>query len=361
MKAIFVKTALTLLTFTMCFQAKAHVELDVPTGGETYDPGDMVVIAWHEVIPHNTLNWDLYFSADGGQEWEILQLDLPVGTHDYTWTVPNINTTQARIMVVQDNEGMDYDDQSPNFTIDGMPPEIQQMASNLALMCSTADQAAQIQQWLDDAGGAVAVSFCGSLTWTNDYTGLTPNCGASGTALVSFTATDSCGNSVVTSASVTVEDNTGPVIMSQAQDMTVVCDGNANTSDLEAWLANHGGAMAGDACSEVTWTYNFQSLDTLCGSTVQAAVIFTATDACGNSSVTSAEFLIQDTIPPVITQDATALSLQCGSPENGMLVQDWLADNGGALAQDACSAVTWTHEFQGLDTICGSSLQTVYR
>jgi hypothetical protein len=36
--------------------------------------------------------------------------------------------------------------------------------------------------------------------------------------------------------------------------MTVECDGEGNTAQLEAWLANNAGAMASDDCGNVTWS-----------------------------------------------------------------------------------------------------------
>ena len=37
-------------------------------------------------------------------------------------------------------------------------------------------------------------------------------------------------------------------------DMTVECDGEGNTAQLEEWLATYGGAAASDACGDVTWS-----------------------------------------------------------------------------------------------------------
>lgn len=102
--------------FTM-FQLKAHVGLDNPQGGESYKEGDTVKIEWHEIIAHNTLNWDLYFSKDGGITWNAIASEIPVDTFSYQWIVPAIATTQGQIRIVQDNEEIDYEDISDNFTI----------------------------------------------------------------------------------------------------------------------------------------------------------------------------------------------------------------------------------------------------
>ena len=105
---------LALLTFG---QLKAHVNLTSPQGGEVFQPGQTVNIQWEIVIQHNTLNWDVYFSGDGGSTWEIIRADLDASLLNYQWTVPQINTTQGRIKIVQDNVEFDYEDISGNFTI----------------------------------------------------------------------------------------------------------------------------------------------------------------------------------------------------------------------------------------------------
>lgn len=98
-------------------QLLAHVQLDYPRGGESFVPGQQIVIQWSELVAHNTENWDLYYSIDGGTTWLDLLLDIPVSTQSQTWTIPMELTTQARIRVVQDNVGGDYDDQSGDFII----------------------------------------------------------------------------------------------------------------------------------------------------------------------------------------------------------------------------------------------------
>ena len=63
-----------------------------------------------------------------------------------------------------------------------------------------------------------------------------------------------------TTATFTIEDNTAPSIDTEASDLTVECDGAGNSADLQSWLDSHGGALASDVCSEVTWSNNFTSV-----------------------------------------------------------------------------------------------------
>ncbi|MCF6133555.1 gliding motility-associated C-terminal domain-containing protein, partial [Flavobacterium sp. WG47] len=95
---------------------------------------------------------------------------------------------------------------------------------------------------------------------------------------------------------------TAPVISTQASNIVVECDGNGNGNALNGWLANHGGAVASDNCSDVTWTNNFNQISGDCSAAV--TVTFTATDACGNASTSTATFTISDTIPPTFTAPA---------------------------------------------------------
>jgi hypothetical protein len=96
---------------------RAHVILDYPEGGETFVSGETIRIEWHIEIQHNQLNWDLYFSEDGGDTWEVIVLDLDNAKTDYAWTIPEIATEAARIQILQDNVRTDYIGESGDFVI----------------------------------------------------------------------------------------------------------------------------------------------------------------------------------------------------------------------------------------------------
>ena len=84
-----------------------------------------------------------------------------------------------------------------------------------------------------------------------------------------------------------------PSIDTPSADLTVECDGNGNTAELNNWIDTYGGAAASDACSGVTWSNDFTALSDLCGATGAATVTFTATDDCGLTSTTTATFTIE--------------------------------------------------------------------
>ncbi|GEM_PF-6372006 len=108
---------LSVLFLAIMRQASAHVDLDSPVGGENYDPGQVVVIKWSIRIAHPQDNWDLYFSTDSGVTWQELGIDLPVSQLSFTWTVPDVSTPNAKIKIVMDNQGPDYESISNDFAI----------------------------------------------------------------------------------------------------------------------------------------------------------------------------------------------------------------------------------------------------
>ncbi|WP_248722870.1 gliding motility-associated C-terminal domain-containing protein [Seonamhaeicola sp. ML3] len=242
------------------------------------------------------------------------------------------------------------------FTVtDNTPPTIDTAASDNTVQCDGAGNTSDLNTWLANNGGAVASDTCSNVTWSNDFSALSDDCGETGTATVTFTATDDCGNSSTTTATFTIEDTTPATIDTAASNSTVECDGAGNTSDLNTWLANNGGAVASDACSNVTWSNDFSALSDDCGETGTATVTFTATDDCGNSSTTAATFTIEDTTPPTINTAASNSTVECDGAGNTSDLNTWLANNGGAVASDACSNVTWSNDFSALSDDCGET------
>ena len=170
-----------------------------------------------------------------------------------------------------------------------------------------------------------------------------------------YTVTDACGHGTTIDQIINVNDVTAPAITKAAGNLTVECDGAGNTSALTTWLNTQGGATAID-CNGVTWTNNFISLSDLCGATGAATVIFKATDACGNVSTTTATFTIVDTqAPPSIASQATNKTVECDGSGNTSELNEWIKSNGGAVATDVCSGVTWSNNFTNLSDLCGAT------
>ena len=117
MKKIYLLIFPFLLFIITIGSVSAHVQLDNPVGGETFVTGETVIIEWSTLISHVQENWDLYFSSNGGNDWEEIKFDLGTSQLFYEWIVPPILTENARIKIVQDNTGSDYENLSGDFII----------------------------------------------------------------------------------------------------------------------------------------------------------------------------------------------------------------------------------------------------
>ena len=179
---------------------------------------------------------------------------------DYSWDKPQISTEEGCGGSIVYNVTFGVTDDCGNsnstsavFTIEDTTPPSLTDAMNMTVECDGQGNVSDLENWIANYGGATANDICSDITWSNDFEGLSDDCGATGSATVTFTVTDDCGNSSSTTATFTIEDTTAPEV-TDAMDMTVECDGEGNISDLEAWLANNGGATASDLCGDVTWT-----------------------------------------------------------------------------------------------------------
>ena len=356
MKNLLSKIGIITLFISYSYSATAHVALDYPQGGETFIIGESITIQWHVVVPHNTLNWDLYYSPDGGVTWDTIQLDIPTSQLSYVWDIPNEETSLGRIRVIQDNEDQNYLDISMDFSIvpNTSPPSLDGPAADITIECNVQNQQAAIQAWLDDHGGAAATNYCGELVWTNDYAGYSNDCGATGSTIVIFEGVDACGM-ITTNATLTITDSSPPIIDIPASSMTVETNGQGNLTQLNQWLNAKGGAQASDVCGQVTWTNNYTALSDGCGSTGAASVTFTATDECGNSSNTIATFTIVDQTPPALLITAKDATIACDVADQQNKIQQWLGNHGGAQASDVGSAVLWTNNYSTLSGGCGAT------
>ena len=204
----------------------------------------------------------------------------------------------------------------------------------------------------------VATDNCGEEVTVDPAVELGPfpgSCTGEYTLIRNWTVTDLCGNDTVHKQTITVQDTTAPTLEMMASDSTVECDGMGNMDALNAWLDSNGGASATDNCSSVTWSNDFVALSDDCGATGTATVIFTATDDCGNASTTTATFTIEDTTNPSIDMMAQDSTVECDGMGNMTALNDWLANNGGATASDACGGVTWSNDFVALSDDCGAT------
>jgi hypothetical protein len=83
-------------TFAIVDAAPTALHLDAPNGGETYAPGDRIVITWTGV---NVPRVMLRYSSDGGASWNPIATDIPAINRRYEWTAPSTAGERYRISI----------------------------------------------------------------------------------------------------------------------------------------------------------------------------------------------------------------------------------------------------------------------
>jgi HYR domain/Pregnancy-associated plasma protein-A len=168
---------------------------------------------------------------------------------------------QARMSVYRDDD-RDY------LTIVNAPA-ITNPASNMTVECNGSGNTEAYMGWLNTRGGATVTDACGG-TWSNNSSGLSNGCGATGSETVTFTYTSTSGNTVSTAAAFTIVDTTDP---------SLTCPGNIHLPECvetASWIV-----ATSDQCGSVSVVSDPPS-----GSSFQKGtttiVTVTATDACGN-------------------------------------------------------------------------------
>ncbi|WP_281979832.1 gliding motility-associated C-terminal domain-containing protein [Tenacibaculum mesophilum] len=168
-----------------------------------------------------------------------------------------------------------------------------------------------------------------------------------------WSLTDNCGNTTEKVQTITVKDNTAPIIdETNKNNIDIECGVGDTETTLQDWLNSNAGATATDNCSTVTWTNNYGDDTSVKCDGSYITVTFTATDACGNFSTTTAGYLIKDETAPTITQQPSDKIVECDGAGNIAELNNWLATNGGATATDNCSIVTWSNNYTALTYTC---------
>ena len=112
------------------------------------------------------------------------------------------------------------------FTIeDTTNPSIDVSASDMTVECDGNGNQSQLQAWLDNNGGTQASDVCSGVTFVNDFTSVSNECGETGSTTVTFTVIDDCGNESSSTATFTIEDTTIPVITCNPDDLQIECAG----------------------------------------------------------------------------------------------------------------------------------------
>ncbi len=361
-------------------------------------PQDTSIACDENTIPAAVTDW---LNRFGGLEWS--DNCTPVADVNITFSIDGMLLNQNEVIdsvlnligsscapsievtfIVSDPCGNETMAAASILLFDDEMPVWEVFPSGLIIPCvQAADQDSIVQDWLDLFGGGAAQDNCGAVTYTNDYSGLTPLCGNTAEATVVFTATDECGNTTDISADIRIVDNDPPFVTSAAVDTLVDC-GNNNQSQLDAWLNDYAMAEIADQCDGAFWmmfsytTSYGESGDSIffgdaanypvvpigaCDWTINVELFFT--DDCGNTASTTAAFSITDNIPPQITPPTDTLVTFSCLPEPASvdsLIDQWASDN--ITAFDNCGAFNWTNDFTGLNATCspatGDAFVTYY-
>ena len=138
---------------------------------------------------------------------------------------------------------------------------------------------------------------CGEVSISNNFSGLSNLCGATGAATVIWTATDDCGNTATTSATFTIVDTQAPSLVCP-QNITVNTDNGACGAYVQVPIPD-----TDDDCSGVTLVNDHTGTAIASGyyETGTTVIVFTATDACGNASTCQMTITVVDNEDPQIT------------------------------------------------------------
>ncbi|MEL6866122.1 MAG: SdrD B-like domain-containing protein, partial [Bacteroidota bacterium] len=120
--------------------------------------------------------------------------------------------------------------------MDVQAPLIDPIAADLIVECDGNGNTSALNDWLNSQGGAQAVdniSPVSGITWSHDYTTLSDDCGATGQAIVTFTATDECGNAAAVTAQFIIQDTRAPAFSNVPADLTVNCDEVPNAANVQ--------------------------------------------------------------------------------------------------------------------------------
>ncbi|MCB9318022.1 MAG: VWA domain-containing protein [Lewinellaceae bacterium] len=225
---------------------------------------------------------------------------------------------------------------------DSLPPVFTTLVRDDSIYYDCTDTLPTILPGATDACGSVSVEYMDMYL---------PNSCPSETIIKrTYRATDFCGNADSVINYLIFRDRTAPVL-TPARDTIVNCDGAGNVAAFAEWINLHGRATASDNCGMITWDTMTISRTLLCAVTRIDSMLFIVQDDCGNADTTSANFIIRDVTPPVVTP-ANDTAIDC-SVVGG--IAGWLAINGGATATEECSTVTWSNNYGSAPGGCGEA------
>jgi len=233
----------------------------------------------------------------------------------YNWSGPGIvgsnsgatitvNAPGTYTVVVTDCTGCSANDYVI-VTGDVTPPVFDDQETHYSLNCGASIPL--IQPTATDNGGSVFYAYTDIQTCLN--AGVACQC----THIREWTATDLCDNVAVFLQHFVITDLTAPVIISQTPNQTIEC-GNAIPEVVVVFEDNCDNNLQIVVDEEV--------VNQTCGYVYTKTC--TATDNCGNTVTATTVFTVIDTTDPVVSEEPTDLTIECGddTPEVSVSFSD---------------------------------------
>ncbi|WP_458627206.1 HYR-like domain-containing protein [Winogradskyella sp. PC D3.3] len=167
---------------------------------------------------------------------------------------------------------------------------------------------------------------CGTATVSFNETSVAGSCSGNYVLTREWTATDTCGLTTVHTQTITVEDTTAPTFNETLPaDITVECDGVPAAETL----------TASDNCGTATVSFNETSVAGSCSGNYVLTRAWTATDACGLTTVHTQVITVEDTTTPTFNETLPAdITVECdGVPTAEVLT-----------ASDNCGTATVSYD-----------------
>ena len=142
---------------------------------------------------------------------------------------------------------------------------------------------------LPQAAAVTATDNCGTPQVAMTETPNLSGCGNTGTVTRQWIVTDDCGNSDTCSQVITIVDTTDPILSGCPADVSIECG---------AALPNPANVTATDACGNATVSMTETPSLSGCGGTGTVVRVWTATDDCGNTASCSQTITVVDNTPP---------------------------------------------------------------
>jgi hypothetical protein len=198
--------------------------------------------------------------------------------------------------IIRDYTATDFCGNSSNFQqiitlTDATAPTVASQSADMTIECGT-EYSAPVVEFTDNCDDELeytsSVSSVGSCPEVVTYT---------------FTATDNCENSTSVNVVYTIVDTTAPMVYAP-NGGEFSCDSEIVYGQPEAW----------DTCSEdLVYGFTDETIAGECPNSYTVVRTWSATDECGNIGFASTSYYVYDTTAPVFTEVAQDVTIECNT------------------------------------------------